>query len=363
MVFFKSIRKIIGPSMVAAENQHATFEESHKVLRKKHEGLTHPEYSPQSVLDATTLTEINQIEHSRRLYRYIKYLGKGSNGFVVLSEDMGKNENHALKLIDVALAKSKYMQSEILNHFKLKHPHIISLEEIFVTDEHLVLVTEFADQGDLFSYIKHKGGLDEGESRWLFQQIILAVDFCHRMDIVHRDIKPENILLSSTKDGRKIVKLCDFGFSKDVADGAARTRLGTPMYMAPEVMNNRPGGEYDGRQSDVWSCGVVLYVMLSGRYPPVGFASEGGTTSTFDAIPRVSAECHYILSRMLNPCPQKRAAVSEVMSSSWFSTGLGKDLAAFNTRILGRLQKSPRVTATTVDKVRGMINGSGQTPV
>lgn len=353
MILLKSIKSVLG------EDKDATVEEC-KVLQVQ-ETLPDLEHSHQLDEDALT-TEGRKITDSPNLYRFIKYLGKGASGFVVRGQDLCGKKRHALKMIDVSLTKSKYVQSEIVNHFRLVHPHIISLEQIFVTDDHLVLVTEYADHGDLFSHIKNNNGLGEEESRWLFQQMILAVDFCHRMNIIHRDIKPENMLLSSSKDGRMILKLCDFGFSKDISNAVAHARLGTPMYMAPEVTKNVADDEYDGRQSDVWSCGVVLYVMLSGRHPSLEFALEDGATGSVGAIPGVSPECYDLLTRMLEPNPQKRATVSEVMSSRWFSAGIGKDLAMFNTRVLGRLQKFPRVTATTEDKVRIILQGSVQVP-
>lgn len=334
-----------------------------------------PESSPQSILQAYDLNE------NAAMYRCIKYLNRGVYGFVILAEDLDKGIKYALKLIDLNSAKSKYAEREILNHFKLKHPHIIRLEEIFVTNNHLVLVMEYAEHGDLFSFIKDKGGLGEGVSRWFFQQLMFGVDFCHRMGIVNRDIKPENILLSSLKDGKMILKLCDFGFSKDIKnDSAPKTRLGTAMYIAPEVIKNLLDEEYDGRQADVWSCGVVLYVMLTGKYPflpendlqsshkhapSIGARQmqrlfERTLSNTFEKIPGVSEECNTLLTRMLEPEPHKRATVSDIMSCTWFKANLGKDLDTFNDRVIRKLMESPRVTSDAVIKVKALLEGTGK---
>ena len=96
---------------------------------------------------------------------------------------------------------------------RLRHPHIISLKEVFLTEQHLVLVMEYAAGGDLFSYVQRRRRLGEDDARWFFQQLICAVDYCHKMGVANRDIKLENTLLDGSP--RPLVKLCDFGFSKD----------------------------------------------------------------------------------------------------------------------------------------------------
>jgi serine/threonine-protein kinase SRK2 len=153
---------------------------------------------------------------------------------------------------------------------QLCHPHVIRLLDVFLIPTHLALVLEYAEMGDLHTYVMSRRGLSEGESRWFFQQIILAIDFCNKMGVANRDVKLENMLLTSggPPGASPLVKLGDFGFSKDmIHQSAATTRVGTVMYMAPEVLTAPPGGVYDASKADVWSCGVVLYAMLTGVYP------------------------------------------------------------------------------------------------
>lgn len=147
--------------------------------------------------------------------------------------------------------------------------------QIFLTPRYLALVLEYANFGDLHTFVMTRGGLVEEQARWFFQQLILAVDFCHKMGISNRDIKLENILLAG--DSQPLLKLADFGFSKsEHGQSAPTTRVGTVMYMAPEVLtfSSKDNSSYDARKADVWSCGVVLYAMLSGRYP---FRNEADT--------------------------------------------------------------------------------------
>lgn len=122
------------------------------------------------------------------------------------------------------------------------------------------MVLEYAER-ELFDYLVRKGKCGDDEARKFFQQIICAVEYCHRHKIVHRDLKPENLLIDSTKS----VKIADFGLSNIMTDGNfLKTSCGSPNYAAPEVIS---GKLYAGPEVDVWSCGVILYVLLVGRLP------------------------------------------------------------------------------------------------
>ena len=122
---------------------------------------------------------------------------------------------------------SKYVEYEISNHRKLHHPHIIEFIEAFLTDQFICVVMECAQGGDLFSFIKKHGKLSEAGARWFFQQIIAALDYCHRVGVVVRDLKIENCLLHITPDTPlPILKLCDFGFSKGSSVSDPKSSVG-----------------------------------------------------------------------------------------------------------------------------------------
>jgi len=200
-------------------------------------------------------------------YKKVRALSHGSFGVVQLALDMRYNPPRevAVKFIRRGEKVTKYVEAEILNHRTLMHPHIIQFKEVFLTRECLCISMEYASGGDLFRYIVQNDSLPEKTARWFFQQLIIAVDYCHRKGIANRDIKLQNILLSGNCE---LLKVCDFGYSKsDQWQSNAKSRVGTAAYLAPEVVSNPAGQTYDGKISDIWSCGVVLYFLLVGAYP------------------------------------------------------------------------------------------------
>ena len=194
---------------------------------------------------------------------------------MVLASRRSNNTWYALKFIEPSsVPDSKYLEREIINHYNMHHDHIIKLDEVTLIDGHLVLVLEYAKHGSLAELVRHQDGLSESDARSIFNQIVLAVDYCHQLGVCIRDIKLENVLLTgdrnSSKDNVKSlrVKVCDFGFSKHKDHHSLpKSVVGTEPYLAPEVISRNGPGYYDGQAADVWSLGVLLYVMVVGRFP------------------------------------------------------------------------------------------------
>lgn len=181
------------------------------------------------------------------------------------------------------------------------------------------MVLEYAG-GELFDYIVQNGKMKEDEARRFFQQIICAVEYCHRHKIVHRDLKPENLLLDENLN----VKIADFGLSNIMTDGNfLKTSCGSPNYAAPEVIN---GKLYAGPEVDVWSCGVILYVLLVGRLP---FDDEH-IPSLFAKIAKgqyvvpnyMSSGSAALIKKMLAVNPVHRATIEEIRMDPWFMQNL-----------------------------------------
>jgi len=154
----------------------------------------------------------------------------------------------------------------------------VSRYEVISTPTDIIIVLEFAG-GELFEYIVANGRMTEPVARRFFQQIMSGIEYSHKLKIVHRDLKPENVLLDNDLN----VKIADFGLSSEIKDGDfLKTSCGSPNYAAPEVIR---GGLYTGPEIDVWSCGVILYVMLCGRLP---FEDEDVQT----LFTKISRKCH-----------------------------------------------------------------------
>lgn len=157
----------------------------------------------------------------------------------------------------------------------VKHPNIVNTYDVFDSPSVLHLVLEMMSGGELFDIIADKGRLSEQQASQVMRDIITGVEYLHGKDVVHCDIKPENILCKKKNDWPIQVKLCDFGLSNFIdrvvansngSDNTMKSTIGTPGYVAPEVVKR----EAYGPPVDLWSCGVVLYVMLSGRMPFYG---------------------------------------------------------------------------------------------
>ena len=163
------------------------------------------------------------------------------------------------------------IKKEISIMKSVAHNHVVAIRDVFATSSKIFIVLELVDGGELFEYLLEKKRLAEAEARHFLQQIVDGLGYCHSQGIFHRDLKPENLLLDLNGD----IKISDFGLSTlyvGGADGGAsddrvellHTTCGTPNYVAPEVLENRG---YDGRQADVWSVGIVLFVLVAGYLP------------------------------------------------------------------------------------------------
>ncbi|KAF2237779.1 Pkinase-domain-containing protein [Viridothelium virens] len=217
------------------------------------------------------------------------------------------------------------------------------------------LIMEYVKGGELFTHIDENRGLDEDEAVWLFRQIIAALLYCHRLNIHHRDLKPENILLD---EETHTIKLVDFGMAALQPPGRyLSTPCGSPHYAAPEVVSKSP---YDGGQADVWSCGVILYVMLSG-YTPFNYDGDHNIRQMFHAIKRAdyympetfSKEAQDLLRRIFVPNPRHRIT----MESIWAHPLLHKYDADFGFASLAEMVgPMPKIEEWKV-KTRRDING------
>ncbi|KAK3117774.1 Protein kinase [Teratosphaeriaceae sp. CCFEE 6253] len=252
-------------------------------------------------------------------YNVVKTLGEGSFGKVKLAIHRVSGQQVALKIIARRKLVTRDMAGRIEREIQylqlLRHPHIIKLYTVITTPNEIIMVLEYAG-GELFDYIVKNGKMAEDKARKFFQQIVCAVEYCHRHKIVHRDLKPENLLLDENLN----VKIADFGLSNIMTDGNfLKTSCGSPNYAAPEVIS---GKLYAGPEVDVWSCGVILYVLLVGRLPfddeyiPALFkkiAQGNYVVPTY-----LSSGAVRLIRKMLQVNPVNRISVPEIRQDPWF---------------------------------------------
>ncbi|KAI1435234.1 protein kinase SNF1 [Xylaria sp. CBS 124048] len=274
----------------------------------------------------TQTREKSKAEQRFGAYTVLATLGEGSFGKVKLAVHRSTNQRVALKIIARKKLISRDMVGRVEREIEylqlLRHPHIIKLYSVIKTQNEIIMVLEYAG-GELFDYIVSHGKLEEQQARRFFQQMICAVEYCHRHKVVHRDLKPENLLL----DHQLNVKIADFGLSNIMTDGKfLKTSCGSPNYAAPEVIS---GKLYAGPEVDVWSCGVILYVLLVGRLP----FDDDHIPSLFAKIQRgvftvphwIKPEAADLIRKMLQTNPVQRATIEDIRQDPWFL----KDLPAY----------------------------------
>ncbi|GKV04349.1 hypothetical protein SLEP1_g16511 [Rubroshorea leprosula] len=258
-------------------------------------------------------------------YEIGKLLGCGAFAKVYHGRNVSTGQSVAIKVV----SKQKIVKGGLMGHVKreiaimrrLHHPHVLNLFEVLATKTKIFFVMEFAKGGELFTRIA-KGRFSEDLSRRYFQQLISAVGYCHSRGVFHRDLKPENLLLDENWD----LKVSDFGLSavKDQIrpDGLLHTLCGTPAYVAPEILAKKG---YDGAKVDVWSCGVVLYVLQAGYLPfndPNLMVMYRKIYKGEFRFPKwTSPDLRRFLSRLLEPNPDSRITVDEILHDPWFRKG------------------------------------------
>ena len=247
-----------------------------------------------------------------------KQLGSGSFGRVFLVSHNETKELFALKTIEkrkimMTYGKLDIIYDEINIHSKLYHQNIIQLYSVYEDDETINIILEYAKGGNLYQLIKdEKNGFSESKAFDYFIQVINAVYYLHSNNIIHRDIKPENILIG---DDNKL-KLCDFGWAKELTLENRSTFCGTMEYMAPEIV----GSENYDYSVDIWSLGILLYEMLFGHSPFNGKDTnniilniKSHELNYDDTNKKISNSCKDLIQKLLNMNPQKRLKIKDIL--------------------------------------------------
>uniref|UniRef100_H3DB74 Calcium/calmodulin dependent protein kinase I n=1 Tax=Tetraodon nigroviridis TaxID=99883 RepID=H3DB74_TETNG len=266
-------------------------------------------------------------------YDFKEVLGTGAFSEVVLAEEKRTQRLVAIKCIPKKALEGKEnnIENEIAVLHRIKHPNIVSLEDIFESTSHLYLVMQLVSGGELFDRIVEKGFYTERDASQLIHQILDAVKYLHDMGIVHRDLKPENLLYYSMDEDSKIM-ISDFGLSKIGSGSVMSTACGTPGYVAPEVLAQKPYS----KAVDCWSIGVISYILLCG-YPP--FYDENDA-KLFEQILKaeyefdspywddISDSAKDFICHLMEKEPSKRYTCEQALQHPWISgdTALDKNI-------------------------------------
>ena len=269
-------------------------------------------------------------------YKIINKLGKGSFGSVYKVKHKISGEIRAMKIIkntsvgdNDGVANKKFLK-EIQVLRELEHPNIIKIFEYYIDNRYHYIITELLTGGELYEAILKFQKFNEKKAAYIMKQILSAINYLHSKGIVHRDIKPENILVQNNDKKKNKdymdeihIKLIDFGASNFFKENEILTlKVGSPYYIAPEVLN-----KCYNEKCDIWSAGVVLYVMLTGNFPFVGKTSQklfesiktGKYKTTGKEFEAISKQGKDLIGKMLELDSSKRLSAAECLKAPFFS--------------------------------------------
>ncbi|ODV90728.1 hypothetical protein CANCADRAFT_24884, partial [Tortispora caseinolytica NRRL Y-17796] len=259
-------------------------------------------------------------------WRLGKTLGRGSSGRVRLAKHMVTGQLAAVKIVPKANLQSDFaspsdddpnglrrmngIEKEVIIMKLIEHPHVMGLYDVWENRGELYIVLEYIEGGELFDYLIKNGRLPEEEAVGYFRQIIAGIDYCHHFNICHRDLKPENLLM----DKRHNIKIADFGMAAlETSDRLLETSCGSPHYASPEIVR---GVAYHGAPSDIWSCGIILFALLTGRLP---FDDDNlrellrkVQAGRYSMPEYLSPEAKDLIRRILVLDPEQRATMQEI---------------------------------------------------
>lgn len=271
------------------------------------------------------MSENNNGQVLMQKYELGRLLGQGTFAKVYHARNIKTSHNVAIKVIE----KEKVFKVGLIDQIKreisvmrlVKHPNIVQLFEVMASKSKIYFVLEYVKGEELFNKIS-RGRLKEEVARKYFQQLISAVYFCHSRGVYHRDLKPENLLLDENGN----LKVSDFGLSalaeSKRQDGLLHTACGTPAYVAPEVITRKG---YDGARADIWSCGVVLFVLMAGFLP----FHDPNLMEMYRKIGNADFKCpnwfpsdvRRLITRILDPNPETRVSIEKIKENPWFKKG------------------------------------------
>lgn len=254
-------------------------------------------------------------------YTFQGTIGEGAFSTVRLCKKNTDESYCACKIIEKArlvnLRQQNRFEEEVRINQQLHHPGVVQILDLYADEKRYYMFTDFCPNGDLFEYIVSRKRLKEPDTKRIFRQILETIKYVHLMGVSHRDLKPENILVTNTGS----IKISDFGLSKFVDPrGLVNTPCGSPCYASPECLS---GGSYNGRSTDMWSCGVILFAMVTGQLP----WTKRNQTQLFKQIKKgeytvpdfVSPGCCNMIKKLMTVDFRQRYTVDQALADPWIA--------------------------------------------
>ena len=269
-------------------------------------------------------------------YKKLNLIGEGDFAQVYRVRNEITDEIKAMKVVkksDLVEEDQKEIINEISILRKMDHPNIIKMFEFYSNKENYTMILELCSGGELYKEIIQKGPFNEGYSAYVMYQIFSAINYFHKLHIIHRDLNPENILIVDRNElGYPRIKISDFGTSKIFEKGHKEKKVvGSFFYIAPEVLKQK----YN-EKCDIWSCGVILYILLSQKLP---FSSEdeneeellnkileGKYDLESPPFDKISKNAKDLITNLLNSDPKKRISAEEALNHQWFKDNKSREL-------------------------------------
>ena len=303
-----------------------------------------------SIIKLTTSTIIGDCkEDAEHDYKKLQLLGEGRFSTVYEAQNRITDIMRAMKIIKKEKHYSEEDEKEVINEVNIlktmDHPNIVKLFEFYSNEKQYSIIMEYCKGGKLNTEIRNYAPFDEKYSAYIMYQIFSAINYCHNMNIIHRDLKPENILIvnRNKKNNYPNIKIGDFGMSKMVEKDSLQNKIvGTIYYVAPEVILKK----YN-EKCDIWSCGVIMYVLLSKKPPFGGYTEEEIISNILKGVydiekppfDKISKNALDLIQKLLNKDINKRISAQEALNHPWFKENKSKELynEILNDKVLQKL--------------------------
>ena len=322
--------------------------------------------SPNSYINTSIIKLTNNViigdckTDAEKDYKKLEIIGEGAFSTVYEAQNRITDIVRAMKVIKKDQSELNLNEEEIINEINvlktIDHPNIVKIFEFYSNEETYKIIMEYCKCGKLSSEIKYFGPFDENKAAYIMYQILSAINYCQNLNIIHRDLKPDNILIvnRNKKYNYPNIKVADFGMSKIVEKNSIQNKLaGTIYYTAPEVFSQK----YN-EKCDIWSCGVIMYVLLSKRTPFTGEENDeiiknikkreyDLKSPPFD---KISENAFDLIQKLLNKNMDERINAQEALNHPWFKEQNSKEL--FNqildenitNKLLENLKKYKRIS-------------------